>query len=194
MCLTRDVSFSRIPAKGWQAQKGRGWHRSLPLSALRGIPHQTPVLGVTQIPQLMPGSSRARCFLFGCFLISSSRVLCSREVKEMLQRPLPKCVCASPRWHMPNCQLTGGHTTWGTVNFPQQMEVYWSRRRPTTGLLEQMLCRQSLDLSFPHPPPSPPSLTACVDVSRALSHYRFPNLKFLCRPSGLSDHLQAFHT
>lgn len=77
----------------------------------------------------------------------------------MLQRPVPNGVCPS-LWHTPNCQLTGGHTTWGTVNFPHQMEFYLSRSRPTTGLLEQMLCRQSLDLSFLHPPCAPPSLTA----------------------------------
>lgn len=85
----------------------------------------------------------------------------------MLQKPVPNCVCPS-QWHTPNCQLTGGHTTWGTVIFLHQMEFYWSRRRPTTGLLEQMLCRQSLDLSFPHPPIVPPSLTVGVDVSRVL--------------------------
>lgn len=104
---------------------------------------------------------------FFCFLISLSQVLLSHQVKAVLQKPVPNCVCPS-QWHTPNCQLTGGHTTWGTVIFPHQMEFYWSRRRPTTGLLEQMLCRQSLDLSFPHPPLVPPSLTACVDVSRAL--------------------------
>lgn len=156
MCLTQDVSFSRIPAKGWQAQKGRGWHHSLPLPTLHGIPHQTPVLGMTQIPQLMPGSSRAHCIFFP--LISSSQVLLSHYVKEVLQTPVPKYVCSS-QWHMPNCQLTGGHSTWGTVSFPRQMEFYWSRRRPTTGLLEQMLCRQSLGLSFSRRPLVPPSLT-----------------------------------
>lgn len=167
------------PCQGLASPERRGWHRSLRLSALHGIPHQTPVLGVTQIPQLMPGSSSAHHIFFFCFLISLSQVLLSHQVKAVLQKPVPNCVCPS-QWHTPNCQLTGGHTTWGTVIFPHQMEFYWSRRRPTTGLLEQMLCRQSLDLSFPHPPLVPPSLTACVDVSRALQHSRrFPNLKFL---------------
>lgn len=197
MCLARDVSFSRIPAKGWQAQKGRGQHHSLSLSALRGIPHQTPVLGVTQIPQLVPGSSRARCFFFFIFFhpVSSSLHLksCSAIKLKKCSKDLCQNVCPS-QWHMPNCQLTGGHTTWGTVNFPQQMEVCWSRRRPTTGLLEQMLCRQSLDLCFPHPPLAPSSLTAFVDVSRALQHDRYPNLKFLYYPSCLSNHLQPFRS
>lgn len=41
MCPTWDVSFSRIPAKGWQAQKGRGWHA--PRAPPSCPPRQTPV-------------------------------------------------------------------------------------------------------------------------------------------------------
>lgn len=127
--------------------------------------------------------------------VSSSLHLksCSAIKLKKCSKDLCQNVCPS-QWHMPNCQLTGGHTTWGTVNFPQQMEVCWSRRRPTTGLLEQMLCRQSLDLCFPHPPLAPSSLTAFVDVSRALQHDRYPNLKFLYYPSCLSNHLQPFRS
>lgn len=96
----------------------------------------------------LTGTSRAHCIFFSfLFCVSSSLHLkfCSAII-EILQSPVPKCVCPSSPWHKPNCQLTGGHTTWGTVSFPYQMEFHWSRRRPTTGLLEQMLCRQSLDL------------------------------------------------
>lgn len=95
----------------------------------------------------LAGTSRAHCIFFPfLFCVSSSLHLkfCPAMI-EILQRPVPKRVCPSSPWHKPNCRLTGGHTTWGTVSFPYQMEFHWSRRRPTTGLLEQMLCRQSLD-------------------------------------------------
>lgn len=119
MCLTWDVSFSRIPAKGWQAQKGRGWHRSLPLSALHGIPHQTPVLDVTQIPQLGPAGPIAFFFFFSfsflCFLISSSQVLLSHyrnAPKSCAKTCLPSFSMAQAqlsvdRWarHLGNSQL-----------------------------------------------------------------------------------------
>ena len=102
MCLTWDVSFSSIPAKGWQAQKGRGWHCSLWRSALHGIPHQTPVLGVTQIPQLMLGSSSAHhvfFFLFPHLFISS------------LAQPLSCKKCSKSLCQIVSALLNGTHPT-----------------------------------------------------------------------------------
>lgn len=146
MCLTWDVLFSRIPAKGWQAQKGRGWHHSLPSLATHGIPHQMPVLGMTQISELgLAGPNAFLDFFFSFFLLcvfSSLLKSCSAIKLKKCSKCLCQNVCPCSQWQQLNCWLIGGHTTWGTVSFLWQMEGPWSRRRPTAGSLEQMFCRQ----------------------------------------------------
>lgn len=145
MCLPWDVLFSRIPAKGWQGQKGRGWHQSI----LYGL----PIRRLFQRRDLdsLAGTRRASSASYLlCFLISSSQALLSHYIlkKKKKKKASKSCakMCLSFLWHEYNCQSTRGHTTWGT-GFLQQMEFCWSRSRPTAGVLEQMLCSPSLGVS-----------------------------------------------
>lgn len=98
-------------------------------------------------------------------------------VEEAPQRPVPKWVWPYSQWHLPNCELTGGDTTWDTANFPHQMEFYWSWRRPTTGLLQQMLCRQTLDVRIP--PPLAPPPPAVRDTQSSVVDSELSKLKLL---------------
>lgn len=99
-------------------------------------------------------ASRARCSLLFPASSSLHHVLLSHSVQEMLQRLLPKSVCPPSRWHTPNCQLTGGHTTWGTANFP-------TRWRPAAG------CRSRCSADGLWPPVCSPSPRRAIPPARA---------------------------
>lgn len=114
VCPTRDVSFSRAPAKAWQAQKGRRWHAPHTPALRGGLPVRRLFRARPRPPGRGPRQP-ARCSLL--FPVSSSlrQVLLGHSVQEMLQRLLPESVCPPSRWQSPNCQLAGGRTTWGQL-------------------------------------------------------------------------------
>lgn len=170
MCLPWDVLFSRIPAKGWQGQKGRGWHQSI----LYGL----PIRRLFQRRDLdsLAGTRRASSASYLlCFLISSSQALLSHYIlkkkkKKKLLRAVPKCVC-------PSC---GTSTTVsrhvGTPPGERASCSRWSFAGP--GADPQLGCwnrcsavhlQVCLSLDS-HPAGAPPFFRSHVDMGKALPH------------------------